>query len=248
MKNYSLFPYQNDLMFDEKKIKTLDNNKINVLENNKNNHLHKTIFYNAINKELQQVLTKEISLFLQKLKIKKNDHLFIIGLGSDTHTPDAIGPNTLKYIKVNAYLENIGLKIDDTKVSALKPGVLGETGILTEKTIINMTKEINPNLVIIIDSFVTNDINFLNHTIELNNAGITPGIGLKGISSQINEEILGVPVLIIGVTTAVLIRFTSNENINFIPYILSTKDIDEYVVKISELIGQSINKAISSLK
>ncbi|MBR6113236.1 MAG: GPR endopeptidase, partial [Bacilli bacterium] len=177
----------------------------------------------------------------------KKDHIFIVGLGNENHTADSIGPKTLKHIQVNSFLENIGVEISGNKVSALEPGVLGETGILTDKIISSVSKEIKPDLIILIDSFVSDDINYLNKTIEITNYGINPGSGLKGINSKIDKTTLGIPILVIGVVTAIEIKFTNDNNINFIPYLLSTKDIDEFVINISKIIGQSINEAISDL-
>lgn len=224
--NYQIFSYQNDLYQKEK-----------------SKHIYKTIYFEKLDSLLEKKLIKEIINYFKILKLNKNSHIFIVGLGKDFHTPDSVGPNTLKHIKVNAYLENLGIKALP-KVSSLKPGVLGETGILTEKTIVSITKEIKPNMVILIDSFVSNKIDDLNHTIELNNEGINPGSGLFGINSFINQEILHVPILVIGVTTSLLVNFPNNPN----PYLLSTKDIDAFVQEIAKLIGTSINKAIASLK
>ena len=240
MNNYNIYPYQNDLFYHEN---NNDYNKIKVIKNKKKNYIYETIFYKNIDQKLINTLKKEILYFLKTSNISKKSHILIIGMGSDFYTPDAIGPSTLKHIKVNSYLENIGVKLNKTKVSSLKPGVLGETGILTERTIISVTKEIKPDFVILIDSFVTNNINYLNHTIELNNKGITPGIGIKGINSKIDSKKLHIPILVIGVTTSILVNFNNNK----ISYILSCKDIDEYVLKISEALGKGINEAIIAL-
>ena len=239
MNNYNIYPYQNDLIYHENNTY----NKIKVIKKKKDCFLYKTIIFQNIDKNLIKKLKNAILLFLKINNITKKSHILIVGMGNDFYTPDSIGPNTLKHIKVNSYLENLGIKINNTKVSALKPGVLGETGILSEKTIISVCKEIKPDFVILIDSFVTNNINYLNHTIELNNKGITPGIGIKGINSFINKKTLNLPFLVIGVTTSVLIKFNDNN----IPYILSCKDIDEYVIQISKILGESINKAINKL-
>ena len=239
MNNYNIYPYQNDLIYNE-----FDNySNIKVIKKEKNNSQYTTIVFQNNNTKLLNTIKKEILSFLKLAKISNKSHILIVGMGSEFYTPDSIGPNTLKHIKVNSYLENLGIKINSTKVSTLKPGVLGETGILSEKTILSVVKEIKPDFVILIDSFVTNNINYLNHTIEINNHGITPGIGIKGITSFINSETLKTPILVIGVTTSILIKF-NNSNI---PYILSCKDIDEYALKISEILGQSINKAIRDL-
>ena len=239
MNNYCIYPYQNDLTYNENE----NYNKIQIRKKEKNNCKYVTIIFQKINKKLINTLQKEILLFLKNNNLNKKAHILIIGMGNDFYTPDAIGPNTLKHIKVNSYLENIGIKINKAKVSTLKPGVLGETGILAEKTILSVVKEIKPDFVILIDSFVTNNINYLNNTIELNNYGISPGIGIKGINSFINQEFLQVPILVIGITTSILVRFENNQ----IPYILSCKDIDDYVIKISEILGKSINEAVDKL-
>ena len=184
--------------------------------------------------------------FLKTMNISKKDHIFIVGLGNDNHTADSIGPKALKHIKVNSYLENMGIKIKANKVSALEPGVLGETGILTEKIIKSVCKEIKPDLIILIDSLVSDDINYLNKVVQINNWGLSPGSGIKGINSKIDKDTLGIPVISIGAVTAVEIKFTNN-NKNYIPYILSTKDIDQYVHDISSIIGKAINEAINDL-
>ncbi len=243
MKKYLIYPYQNDLIINNQII----DNRIKVITNIKNNKIYKTIIFKKINNNLKKSIINELLFFINKVNIKKQDHILVVGLGSINHTADSIGPNTIRHINVNAYLENLGIKIKNTKVSALIPGVLGETGILSSKTIISVTKEIKPNLIIIIDAFVTNNINYLNHTIEINNAGISPGHGITNINSYIDENALHIPIIVIGITTSVLIKF-SNNNKNFIPYFLSTKDVDNYVQEISKILGDSINSAIKKIK
>ena len=242
MNNYSIYPYRTDLIFNDKDFKKNNNQSIYVLSDNKDHNDYKTILFNSIKDKdiIINTLMNEILFFFKEMNISKKDHIFIVGLGNENHTADSVGPKALKYISVNAYLENIGTKINGNKVSALEPGVLGETGILTEKIIKSIADTIKPNLVILIDSFVSDNINYLNKTIEINNRGLNPGSGIKGITSKIDKNSLGIPVLVIGVNTAVEIKFTNNDNINFIPYLLSTKDIDDFVDNIALIIGTSI--------
>ena len=219
--------------------------KSDIVSDNDN---YKTIFFDSLNdkESIKDSIKKELMYFFNIMNISKKDHIFIIGLGNDNHTADSIGPKTLKYIKVNSYLKNLGINISDTKVSALEPGVLGETGIITEKIISSVSNEIKPDLIILIDSFVSDNINDLNKTIIINNIGIKSGCGIKGINTTIDKNLLGIPIIAIGVITCIEVKFSTN-NKNFIPYILSTKDIDEYVINISEIIGNSINEVISYL-
>jgi len=253
MKNYNIYPYRTDLIFSNQNIIDINNNQteINILSNIYKENIYKTILFNNLNntKNIENALSKEILFFFNSMNIHKNSHIFIVGLGNINHTADSTGPKVLKHIKVNSYLENIGIKISGNKVSALEPGVLGETGILTEKIIKSVSNEIKPDLIILIDSYVSDNISYLNKTIQINNSGISPGSGIKGINTKIDKKSLGIPVLVIGVTTAIEIKFTNDtNNNNFIPYLLSTKDIDEFIDNISKIIGNSINKSINDLK
>lgn len=220
---------------------------INVFRNIDNGNFYKTIWFSTLNhkEELKKTLKNEILTFFKYLNINNKQHIFIVGLGNENHTVDSVGPRTLKYIKVNSYLENLGIEIIGNKISALEPGVLGETGILTERIIKSIVDDIKPDLVILIDSFVSNDINYLNKTIEITNAGIYSGSGLKIINSCIDKCSLGVPTLVIGVTTAIELSFSKDKSVT--PYLLSSNDIDSYVSDISKIIGESINDAILDL-
>ena len=243
MKKYNICFNRNDLICNKDEI---INTEIKVINNIKKDKIYKTIFfnneYNIIN-----ALSNQLVYFFNNLNITKKDHIFIIGLGNENHTADSVGPKSLKNIRVNSFLENLGIEIIDNKVSALSPGVLGETGIITERIIKSVSNEIKPNLIILIDSFVSNNINYLNKTIEINNVGLNPGSGLKGIDFKIDKNSLNIPIIVIGVTTAIEIKFSDNNDFNYIPYLLSTNNIDEYVDKISSIIGKSINKAINDL-
>jgi hypothetical protein len=125
------------------------------------------------------------------------------------------------------------------KISALEPGVLGTTGIDTFRIIESVSSEIKPDLIILIDSFVTNKISFLNKSIEINDDGIIPGSGLYGNNKSIKKETINVPVLVIGIPTALEYKKSGNT-----PLLISTSDVDEYVIKISEIIGTSINEVL----
>ena len=113
---------------------------------------------------------------------------------------------------------------------------------MTERIIESIIKEIKPNLVILIDSFLSNNIKKLNKTIEINNYGVSTGMGIKELNSNIDINTLGLPIIVIGVPTAIEIKF--NEDL---PYILSTKDVDLYVNQISQVIGIAINETINDL-
>lgn len=245
MKKYNIYPYRTDLKLKEENV--IGDNQIKIIENIISNKIYKTIIFNDnITKDkIKDILTKELIFFYKKMHALIYKNFLIIGIGNDNYTSDSIGPKTLKSIKVNYLLDN--MKKPSIKVSAIEPGALGETGILTEKIISSITKEIKPDIIILIDSYVTDNINYLNKSIEINNRGLYSGCGISNINSQLDEEQLGVPIIAIGVPTAIEVKFTNNNKTNFKPYLLSTKDVDKYINIISKVIGESINSSINYL-
>lgn len=245
MKNNHLIGSRTDLISERKEENYLFSKEpITTFKQEENNYSYRTIYFKDIRykHEIKQSIIKELSFFLNKIPIERNYHAFIVGLGNDNHTADSVGPKTLKHIQINSYLEKLGIPIFSNKISALEPGVLGETGIETKKIIESIVDEIKPNLVILIDSYVSQNIDFLNKTIQITDEGISPGSGLKGISSEISYQTLGIPVIVIGVPTAIEITFNKKRNLQ--PYLLSTKDIDNYVLQISKIIGESLNEIL----
>lgn len=201
---------------------------------NKQNKYH-LIKFNYLNNELKTILKKELNFFLNKIKNKK--HILIIGLGNNNYTSDSIGPKVLKNINVNAHLLNMGAS-SNIKVSALEPGVLGQTGIETSLIISSIVKEINPDLLIIIDSFVTNNINNLEKSIIITNEGITPGSGVATINNKINQKSIGKPVIVIGIPTALEIEINKQK------LLVSSNIIDKYIYNLSKIIGEVINEVL----
>lgn len=227
-----------DLFFEQEQ-KSLTQN-VMVSSFSKNSYQYSTLSFFTIDQNLKHSFKQELQLFLKE---NKYHHVFIVGLGSDNHTADSVGPKVLRYIKANAYLEYMGISLT-TKISLLEPGVLGETGIETRRIVESVVDEIKPDLIIFIDSYLTEDIDHLNHTIEINNRGITPGSGIRGLNEEMNEKTVGVPVIVIGIPTALEIGLSSFQKENF-TYHLSTSDIDTYVDHIAKLIGTSIQEILN---
>ena len=105
----------------------------------------------------------------------------------------------------------------------------------------SINKLIKPNLIILIDSFLTNNINNLNKTLELNNIGITPGSGIHGNNTLISKKNMNTNVLVIGIPTS--LEYTYNKT----TLLMSTSHIDKYVNEISEIIGTTLNELLYSI-
>lgn len=213
-----------------KRIKKYKNN-IEILENKINKKIFHTIRFNNIyNNDIINILKKEIKYFIDLNNSKKN-HILIVGLGNESNTADSIGPKTIKNIKVNFNISDIK-NTNRIKVSALIPGVLGITGIETNKIILSVIKQIKPDLIILIDSLVTNNIELINKSIEISNDCLSPGSGIYGNNKKINTKI---PIISIGIPTS--LEYIHNNT----PFLLTPSNIDSYAQNISEILGNSIN-------
>ena len=109
-------------------------NNIEILESIYKTNIYHTIkFDNINNKSLNNIFLKEILYFINKFNINIK-HVLIIGLGNINNTADSIGPITINKIKVNYNVKGLD-NINNIKVSAFIPGILGSTGINTDKII-----------------------------------------------------------------------------------------------------------------
>lgn len=149
--------------------------------------------------KVKKVLKEELNRF--HIKDKK---ILLIGLGNAASTPDALGPDTMDEIVVTSYLEEFApLEEGFSSTAIFKPGVTGETGIETSLFIQNVVNTYKPELVIVIDALASRSLERVCKTIQISDAGITPGSGVGNNRKEISKEVLNVPVLAIGVPTVV---------------------------------------------
>ncbi len=206
-----------------------------ALENSHN----KIIKFKIPDKTLQEKFIHEVKSFLKRNHFSSQSHVFVVGLGNEAYTADAVGPKAIKHIDATSHLDDLGIFSKRAKVSLLEPSVMGKTGISTEKMIACISKEIKPDLLILIDSLVTDQLDLLNHSIQINDEGMSPGSGLFGQNKKISQGSIGIPVICIGVATAI-------EYVDSMPLIVCTSDIDAYVANIAQLIGEGLNQLFSS--
>ncbi len=227
-------------------VKLYKNDFINLYDISNNKYIYHIIEYkDLLNKDIiKKAIKNEIQFFIKYLKIKKKSHIFIVGLGNENNTPDSIGSKVIKNIKVNSYYESIGINISGNKISALEPGVLGTTGIDTKRIIESVSNEIKPDLIILVDSYVSKNIDYLNKTIQFTNEGIIPGSGIQSLNQEISYKTLNIPIFVIGVPTAIESKFYSKEKRSNLSMLVSTKDVDLYVNEISNLISEALNEVL----
>ena len=219
------------------------------------------------NKPVSDVIAKNI-MYLSK-DIKK-DNVLIVGLGNRDVTPDALGPYTVDNLFVTRHLikeygDEFKTKNHLGNVSAISPGVMGQTGMEASEIIKGIIDETKPDLIIVIDALASRSINRLNTTVQLTDTGISPGSGVGNNRKVLNEETLGTKVIALGVPTVVdamtivvdtLSQYMETtgfeeKEINQFAYeirnqsmdnmFVTPKNIDEAVKRISYTVSEAIN-------
>ena len=205
-----------------------------------------------------EIVSKEIASLIPNTGL-----VLVVGVGNTDITPDALGPKATSYILATRHIKGELARstgLDKLRpVSAIFPGVLGQTGIETSEFITSIVNKLKPSCVIIIDALASKQAKHLGCTIQISNTGITPGSGVGNSRPQINKDTLNVPVISIGVPTVVdastlayslINEDKAPENLNEIisPHgsdmMVTPREIDLLIERASKLIGLSINCAL----
>lgn len=219
-------------------------------------------------------VAKELEGFIERLKLKDEDHCLVVGLGNWDATPDALGPRVVSRILVTRHLlatsppEKRG---ELRPVAALAPGVLGTTGLETGEIILGVAERIKPQFVIVIDALASRNTTRMGATIQIADTGIHPGSGLGNKRIGITPQTLGIPVIAIGVPTVVeattIVQDAlseingrsfsgnpkANPNLNVVqrvlsPYfhslIVTPKEIDVMIEDLARVISGALNIAL----
>ena len=203
---------------------------------------------------------KALSTLLHELLPRPNDGpVLIAGLGNRMITPDAIGPQTADHVIATRHLvaQSPAIFADWRPVSALAPGVLGQTGVETGEVICGVLDRVRPAAVIAVDALAAGRLSRLLRTVQLADTGITPGAGVGNARAALNKETLGVPVIAVGVPTVVDGATLAHEISSQLgqpdcealddlsqPVMITTRDIDREVADISRMIGYAVNMAL----
>ena len=188
------------------------------------------------NKEnVKKIFIKELKELLTEMNIKKEDTCLIIGLGNRMSTPDALGPKTIDNLIITNHLYKLGMLEEKyRRVSALNPGVMGDTGIETSDIIKSVSKTIKPNFIIVVDALAASSIERVNKTIQITDTGIHPGSGIGNSRKEISKELLNIPVIAIGVPTTVDATTIVSDTIKYLTkhYTYTRKNINNPMNKL----------------
>lgn len=133
--------------------------------------------------------------------------VLVAGLGNIDITSDALGPLVLGELNITRHMKeiykNILGKSSFASVCALQTGVLAKTGIESSVILKEVSDSVKPDLIIVVDALASRSTERLGSTVQISDAGISPGAGIGNTQGEISERVLGVPVIALGVPTVV---------------------------------------------
>lgn len=182
-------------------------------------------------------------------------HILVAGLGNHDAMPDALGPVTVSNLRITRNIDEDAEYI----ISAIVPNVMAKTGMESAEVLQGIVAMTHPDLVIVIDALAARRMERLGRTIQITDTGIEPGSGVMNRRKKVNKEVLGVPVIAIGVPTVIdagtivydaISKISSDEDAKELKkYIddysenmyVTPKDIDDYIKRVSYTLSEAIN-------
>lgn len=168
---------------------------------------------------VEEIFATEFQQFLKGLGIKDDARCLVVGLGNWNVTPDALGPLVVENLLVTSHLFDLqpeNVEEGFRPVSAISPGVMGITGIETSDIIQGVVEKVKPDFIIAIDALASRSIERVNTTIQISDTGIHPGSGVGNKRKELSKEVLGIPVIAVGIPTVVDAVSITSDTIDFV--------------------------------
>lgn len=186
----------------------------------------------------------------------------VVGLGNRAITPDLLGPLTLDHLLVTRHLVTAAGEYfgDYRPVAALAPGVLSATGMESAEITAAVSSALHPACVVVVDALASRGLARLCRTVQLSDAGISPGSGVGNHRRALDRDSLGIPVLSVGVPTVVdaatlacdLLEEAGQEvrepdSLAGLggDLFVTPREIDAQVASLSKLLGYSLSMALN---
>lgn len=180
--------------------------------------------------------------------------VLVVGLGNRTVTPDALGPAVAGMVLATRHIRGEFARaagLDDLRpVAVVTPGVLGQTGTESSELVRGVCREIHPGAVVVVDALAAGSTARLGCTVQLCDTGIAPGSGVGNNRAPLNRQVLGVPVIGLGVPTVVdaatlVTEMTGRDAAPADPPMMVTpREIDLMISRAARLLAMSINAAL----
>jgi len=191
--------------------------------------------------------------------------ILVAGLGNRFITADSIGPRTADLVTVTNHAsgeDTVISLLGCCRVSALAPGVLGQTGLEAAELIRRAAAAAQADAIIAVDALAARSTARLGTTVQISDTGIRPGSGIGNHRSAVTAETMGIPVIAAGVPTVVdsatLIWDALREAGITEPdealeaalrdgrrYIVSPRESDLIAAAVAEVLGGALNRVLT---
>lgn len=211
-----------------------------------------TLEFEAVRRRQRDAVSQAARILAEQLQeltaLKQGKSVLLACLGNPAVTPDAVGNAVARQILVTRHLvrqlpEHFGAL---RQVSVLEPGVLGTTGMESAELTAAAVQRIGPDVVIAVDALASRSLERLFTTVQLSDAGITPGSGVGNSRRALSADTLGVPVFALGVPTVVdastlVEELTGQQADEVRGMIVTGKDVDAQLQEVSRLVAVGLN-------
>ena len=185
------------------------------------------------------LLSKQLTKLLEELNVKQKTRILIVGLGNPNIFCDRLGKEVFDKV-------NIDVLNKENNCFKVCPDIYFSTGIKTMDIVDILVKSLKIDIVLLIDSLMTNSISRLGCSFQITTSGITPGSGVNRFGKKISAKNIGVPCISLGVPFMILGKDLNNKSKKDL--ILVSKDIQNNVELIGYIFAETINNALKEVK
>ena len=191
-------------------------------------------------------ISEKLAEHLRTLMGEGEKSVLIVGLGNRDVTPDALGPYVVQNVRITRHLirEYGAASLGEEQmnpISGIVPGVMAQTGMETVEIVKGVVKQTHPDLIIAVDALAARSTRRLNRTIQVTDTGINPGSGVGNHRNGLNRQVIGIPVIAIGVPTVVDAATIVNDTMENLINTMNEKDTAEKYHMIKEMIPSHLN-------
>ena len=181
-------------------------------------------------RELYCLIGDVIGKYLKKSALESDFCALVAGLGNPYVTPDSLG--TLAANKIS---------VDGERIFSVTPLTKAKTGLDTASIVRFAAKESRADVIIAVDSLSARFKERLASVIQITDAGITPGSGVSGASSEISRATMSCPVISVGVPTVIRPDMLGSYDGSLL---VTPASVDSVTETFSSLIASGINLSL----
>ena len=186
-------------------------------------------------KMVEDAVFSHLQFLFGKCKIGRRGKILFVGIGNPNIEADAFGNFVVEKIEIGAYDKN-------NRIIKICPNTFSNTGINAFDITKILVEAYDISVVVLFDSLLTNVLARLGCSIQINDAGLTPGSAMNNFGKQISKDTLGVPCISIGVPMMISsLSFDQKQEV-----ILTEKDALQKLGFWSDVVSSVFNKMLKT--